>query len=208
MASPALDGVSGLVRSADFQPEELAVLRRAARILWPRWGEWAHDEWKRLNETYFGNELKPCGILFGLTPHGRALAFFSPADRTITLHPSLLDPKSASPWRLGEMLGERFCSDGLLHEMTHQGIHQRGGRQTGYSSHDCQEWVDEVNRISPLLGLDGRAALVRQRRVRGTVKWVVEPGCLTREMLAEWPHSVRPEGYYSRSDEAEQSPRG
>lgn len=199
-SSVAIDDSGGGASSPRLRPEELAILRRAARILWPEWGAWAYDTWQQHNEQYFAGELLPCGILFGLTPHGHALAFFSHATRTITLHSSLLEPKSPSPWELGSVLGERYAADGLLHEMTHQGIHQRGGRKGGYSSHDCQEWVGEVVRISRLMGLhDVRAEVIRQRRVKGKVTWVVEPGCLTREQLATWPHSVRPEGYYESS---------
>src|ERR1035437_2136879 len=99
---------------------ELRHLKAAAKILWPRFGPWSFRTWERLNRAYFGDELRPCGILFGLTAHGHALAYYSPADTTITLHSSLLRPMTENPWSLGPKLGKRFAGDALLHEMLHQ----------------------------------------------------------------------------------------
>ncbi len=41
-----------------------------------------------------------------------------------------------------------------------------GGRQTGTSSHDCDQWIAEVNRIAPLIGLPSHAARNLPTRVR------------------------------------------
>lgn len=184
--------------------KELVALKRAARILWPNWGPWSYETWERLNGELFANALTPCGILFGLTPHGASLGYFRPEDKTITLHVSLLDPSQPSPWGMGHVLGERYAADVLLHEMVHQRLHQRGfdwrtESPRGTSPHNSAGWVDEVNRLSPMLGLDCKAEVIRQRRVKKgqNPSWTPrDPSALTREKLETWPHCARPSGYY------------
>jgi hypothetical protein len=63
-----------------------------------------------------------------------------------------------------------------------------------------QAWVDEVNRIAHLLGLDVHAQVVRQRRVDGKVQWVAEEGCLSRKELSTFPYSVRSKEFYQMAD--------
>lgn len=146
-------------------------------------------------------------MLFGLTPHGSSLAYYRLDDRTITLHTSLLEPSSESPWSLGDVLGRAYARDVLLHEMVHQANHQtHGTTRARMGAHNNPMWVDEVLRISPLLGLKVKAAVVKQRRVRkkgqragpGKVQWVVEPGHMTRAELAAWPQSVRSRSFYKK----------
>lgn len=163
--------------------EDINILKSAAQILWPAHGAWAYEEWRRLNELCFDNELSPVGILWGLTPHGRSRGHYRPEDRTITLHLSLVKD--------GALLDEHNASDVLLHEMVHQKIAESSKPILGTSSHNCGAWVAEINRISPLLGLDIRAEVVRQKRVNGKVRWSPEVGFLSQRELAEWPHSVR-----------------
>jgi len=185
--------------------DELPQLKLAARILWPRLGPWAYETWERLNSIFFGGELEPCGILWGLTPHGHSLGHFDPRSRIITLHPSNVEPKGASPWGMGDVLGTRHTADVLLHEMLHQVLTQRHGyrfREAGTSSHNNPHWVAEVKRISLLLGYNVKAEVVRQRRVRGQVRWAALPGHLSLVDLATWPHSIRPPAFYRQKRRA------
>jgi hypothetical protein len=185
--------------------DTLDILKEAARIIYPGHGAWAYDTWLAHNTAYFNGILQPCGIQWGLTPHGYALGYFSPTFRTITLHTSLVNPHSYA-WGLHAVLGEQFASDVLLHEMIHQNVHQEHGdiRLDGTSCHNNQAWCEHINRISDLLGLNVKAAVVKQRRENGSKpRWLPQPGYLSIADLAHWPHSVRPAGFYEA--EAEQN---
>ena len=172
-------------------------LRGAAAVIWPTCGAWIYDAWADLNQKCFDDKLHPIGLMFGLTPHGKALAFYRPDDKTITLHTSLLQPRSKSPWGLGSVLGQTHARDVLLHEMIHQSNDQMHGTvRERMGAHNNQMWVDEVNRIAPILGLKPNACLIKQKRVRGKVKWVKEPDCMARTELATWPLSMRPRSFY------------
>jgi hypothetical protein len=61
------------------------------------------------------------------------------------------------PWGFApDLLGARFALDTLNHECIHVSIHYRlGGGESGESSHNNPEWIAEVNRIAPLIWLDG-----------------------------------------------------
>lgn len=169
--------------------------KAAAETFFGELGAWAYDEWQRLNELYFEGQNEVGPIIWGLTPHGKNLGHYRASRNEIVLHPSLVSPSSEQPWRI-QNLGKRYASDVLLHEMMHQRIHQLSLATAGYSSHNCQAWCDEVNRIAGLMGLDVRARVVKQRRVDGKVKWMPEDGCLTRDQLAGFPHRVRSADYY------------
>ena len=65
---------------------------------------------------------------------------------------------------------------------------------------------DEINRLNPILGLEGKATMCRHRRVekenqtKGKVWWIFTgDGTLSPRELGSWPHSLRPEGYYEKS---------
>jgi hypothetical protein len=73
------------------------------------------------------------------------------------------------PWGLTEgWAGPTFAFDVLLHESIHvaqTSIH-RGRWSKGESSHNCESWIYEANRIAPLIGLNGvRAGRNRPKRV-------------------------------------------
>lgn len=183
-------------------------LREASELSHPGYGAWLFDTWESHNQQYFNGQLMVIPIIWGLTPHGQKLGLFDSYPRRITLHLSLLRP-SGNAWGLRNILGVKFASDVLLHEMMHQSIFERTGGNgvppgnTVYTSHNNPEWVLEINRIAPLLGLPANAALVRQKRVKeagasgkGKVMWVAEDGCLSRSDLSTWPHLQRPKGYY------------
>ena len=174
-------------------------LKAAGEAFFGELGAWSYEEWHRLNDLYFEGQNKVGPIVWGLTPHGAKLGHYRLSRNEIVLHPSLVSPSDGSAWGI-QHLGKRYASDVLLHEMMHQRIHQLSLPTKGYSSHNCQAWCDEVNRISGLMGLDVEARVVRQRRIKGKVQWAPEEGCLSREELAGFPHSVRTEEFYQAAD--------
>lgn len=190
-----------------MQKEKFELLSMASEIAHPGYGAWLFDTWHAHNVTYFSGALDVIPIIWGLTPHGHTLGHFSLDIVRITLHTSLLQPKDRA-WGIARILGPKFASDVMLHEMIHQAIHQRTGTNgagpcAAHTSHNNPAWVAEVNRIAPLLGLPANAAMTTQKRVKpdgkpgnGKVTWYTEPGCMTRLELSRWPYLSRPFGYY------------
>jgi hypothetical protein len=182
----------------------ITELRTAGKTFFNELGEWSYDKWEELNNLYFDGKLDAGAIIWGLTPHGSYLASYSTIDNQITLHTSLVEPKSDSPWNMGSLLGEKFGEDVLLHEMIHQYLRQNG--YTGKESHNCEEWCGEIIRISKLMGIEIKAKRIKQKRVRevgqktgnGKVQWVVEEGHLNRKEISSFPHSIRPTGFYEK----------
>ncbi len=175
-------------------------LRQAGVAFFRELGGWAFDVFDELNGLCFDGRLKPRPIVWGLTPHGKALGYYSSRDGLITLHTSLVRP-SGDAWRLRSLLGERFARDVLVHEMVHASQYELLGHVKfgGNDTHNCASWCDEIVRVTPLLGLPPiKAAPVRQKRIEGAVRWHVEPGHLKRADLASWPHSIRPRDYYEQ----------
>lgn len=136
----------------------LDILKAAADIGDPGYGRWAYETWERLSILYFESTLEPGPISWNLTPHGRSLGYYEFWRNAITLHTSLLAPRSMDPWGIGKLLGERFTTDVLLHEMMHQAIFQVGNYPEKDSkkidSHNCDPWCDHINRLIPLLRID------------------------------------------------------
>lgn len=190
--------------------DDFAALRHTAGLLWGDSGRWLYDTWAAHNIRCFGGRLAPVAIDYGLTSHGRALGIFHHTDAPgrlprITMHRSLLEPKG-NAWHMCLLLGERLAADVLLHEMIHQAIQQElghnGATKSSWTSHMNPAWVDEVNRLSPLLGLPALAAMPRRMRIPGQpTVWAVEPGQLTRRELSTWPHSITAPGYYTGQED-------
>jgi hypothetical protein len=129
----------------------------------------AYDAFEKFNKDYFAGELPWPLIVWGLTPHGKCFGFTATGDApVITLHPSLLGGREKSnPWKVNPAwLGWRFALDTILHECIHVSVAHRLGGQTGPTSHNCPEWIDEVNRLAPLLQLNVTAARSRTKRIR------------------------------------------
>jgi hypothetical protein len=187
------------------ESEKFQLLREVAQLYYPSVGPWTFDTWKDLNQKYFNGELKVGPIEWGLTKHGHALGYYSQQTNKITLHPSLLKPNSTA-WECGGLLGEKMAEDVILHEMLHQHLYQQFGPVKNMG-HNSPFWCDEVNRLNPLLGIDGKATVTKQRRVKeqgakgnGKVKWMPSgDGVLTRKQLSSYPHSLRPTGFYEAS---------
>jgi hypothetical protein len=162
-------------------------LRQAEVLFFDELGAWAHDTFARLNAVCFGGLLTPRPILWGLTPHGRSLGYYSPGSRRIVLHESLIRP-SGNAWGQAGLLGPRYAEDVLLHEMVHAAQYElRGGpigRETN-GPHNEPVWCAEIERLT-----------VRPRRVNGAVSRRPRDGYLSQGQIASWPHCLRPAGYY------------
>lgn len=141
-------------------------------------GRLAYDAFDFINAAYFGDRLPCPRIVWALTPHAHCLGMASAGERaTIVLHPSLLGgSEREDPWRIPPAwLGWRRAFDTLVHECIHVYIDAvLGDRGNGTSSHECEAWVAEVNRLAPLLGLPG------VRAARSVVKRVPVDGPLTK----------------------------
>ena len=149
------------------------VLRDATRLIARTYhgarGTWAYDAFDEINRTYFQNALPWPLLTWALTAHGRCLGHTQIGQApVITLHPSVLGgTETANPWRVpSAWLGWRFAHDVLIHECIHVSVdHVLGGR-TGPTSHNCPEWIREVNRLAPLLEVSVTAAMSKTARVR------------------------------------------
>lgn len=136
--------------------------RLVAEQCYGRKGIWAHDAFDFINARYFGARLPHPHIVWGLTEYGGCVAWASSvADRSrqpvITLHPSLLSSDGPKPpWGIPRSwLGEALAFDTLLHECMHVHINTRLGGRDGPTSHNCERWVRQANRLAPMLGFDG-----------------------------------------------------
>ncbi|MGB6010748.1 MAG: hypothetical protein WBI57_05720, partial [Desulfobacterales bacterium] len=66
----------------------------------------------------------------------------------------------------------------------------------GETSHNNERFVEEVNRIAKLLGMDMKARVIKPMTVQGKTFRPVEPGCLTLAELIHFPYSSRNCNYY------------
>jgi hypothetical protein len=119
-------------------------------------GEWAYALLEAINDAFFEGELPWPHISWALTPYGACLGYsYTSGPATIVLHPSLLGgSEKHNPWKVPSgWLGWRFAADVLLHEAIHLSvIHRLGGWEgPGTTSHNNPAWVEEVNRLMPLL---------------------------------------------------------
>ena len=180
--------------AAMFEQRHANDYREAMIVLWRDAGAWAHDTFDELNTHYFDGEIPQRGVVWGLTPHGGALAHCHSSGR-ITLHPALLDPRSDA-WKIKRYLGEAYARDVLLHEMIHALLFARGIDH----KHNSQPWCDQVMRLAPMLGLgDVKAAPVQPRRINGKVVRRELDGHLSQLQLARFPHESRDQTWYERN---------
>jgi len=196
-----------------MEPQLISLIEYAGMI-YPKVGGWAYRTWDELNTKYFGCHNKLGGIQWGLTPHGQ-LGSYSPSSNIITLHSSLIEPRDQTVWNgLGSFLGPLFARDVLLHEMVHQHLHQYHSAEyveacrKRRSSHNNDLWINEINRIGPMLGLKFHAQVIKQRRVYGKQCYLPRDGYLSQREIASFPHPLRKKnGYYksvSKNDQMEE----
>lgn len=198
----------------------LTFLKEYARRHEPM-GSWAYDTFEELNETFFDCRLSLPLIQWGLTEWGDTYGYYMTEHQKIILHTSLMK-KGAKAWTLtdpltgrkesNELLGARFASHVLLHELMHHANYLDYGLEymKHRKCHNCQPWVDEINRIAPLLGLNVKAHVCKQRRIRepGQTKGAGKPtmappddSYITYKQMYSFPHNLMPSGYYEKATE-------
>ena len=153
-----------------------------------------YDLWERWNEEFFEGLMIPSLIQltdpgqthrYGVCTNFSGLAGIRSAIkiRASILDGTLRDLKHGS--RNPEGL-RRFLEDVLLHEMIHQ-YHQEitGEHDKSYSGHG-PAFSAKANEIGARLGLAavGRTCKKRDHKDKGL------------ESPSQWPHDVRPDGYY------------
>jgi len=174
--------------------------RQAAIWLWGPAGEFAADEFGRLNREHFAGSLPPLPIVIGITAYGRCIGLTRRhSTPRITLASEIFN---GSHRQHG---GPLTVSDVLIHEMLHAFLILRGESP----DHNAAPWCRMITELSPaLVGREISAEPVGTMRVpnpdragdpkapKTKVVRQPKPGCLGQDQLATWPHSVRPEGYY------------
>jgi hypothetical protein len=168
--------------------------RWAAGLLWGEAGEFAVDEFDRINRDVFGcGGLPPLPIVIGITAYGHCTGLTRYRAR----------PRISLASRL--FANTLMVRDTLIHEMGHASLLLQ--RLT--PDHNAAPWCHLVERLSPVVvGVAVRAQPARSVRVpnparatdpdapKTVVRKATPGGALTRGELAHWPHSIRPAGYY------------
>lgn len=181
-------------------------------------GTWAYDTFEKLNEQFFANRLSLPVIQWGLTPWGESYGYYMPSWHKIILHPSLLQKGGTAwaPWNpltrqkeTNKLLGVKFAEHVLLHELMHHANYLDNGILDPQlkDSHNSQPWIDEINRIAPLLGLDIKAHVCKQRRFKepgqkgpGKVKLAPpDSSFIDYEFVYSFPHKLMAAGYYEKA---------
>jgi hypothetical protein len=176
--------------------------RAAAALLWGTAGEFAAEEFSRINREHFAGSVPPLPIVIGLTAFGRCIGLTRSgwlAAPRITLAPEIFTGNHRTPG------GTLMVGDVLVHEMAHAALMLRGEDP----GHNGEPWCRMLTELSPgVLGREVTAAPVGTRRVpnpdresdpsapKTKVVRRAEPGALARTDLAYWPQSLRPAGYY------------
>ncbi len=155
-----------------MQPYPTDEVRSACRLIAQLYqgdsGLWAYEAFDYINATFFDHQLPQPLIQWAITPHGGCLGYTTPGHApVITLHPSLLRPhKKERPWGIDPaLLGPRYAFDTLIHESIHVSVEYVLGGATGPTSHNNPQWISEVNRLAPLLGLNIQAGQSVLKRV-------------------------------------------
>jgi hypothetical protein len=164
---------------------------------------WCYRAFKWVNKKLFLEELPFPLIVLGLTAHGHCLGqthLRVDGPPVICIHPSVWGgTENKNPWGVpADLLGDRYALDVLIHECMHVSVCYRlKGPTGGTSSHDNPEWINEVNRIAPLIGLNGVVA-ARNKVVReGKKTRRASQGNIPFNAVATFPsQAVRGLDYY------------
>jgi hypothetical protein len=151
-----------------MEPE---IIRKVSCLYTGSYGEFAYKAFDFVNGEFFSSGLPHPLIIWHATPFGScsgSLRAGIDLPPIICLSRSLMGDKekTPSPWRIPHSwLGPCAVFDVLLHECMHLQVdYVLGGwlgRVRGDSSHNNELWIAEVNRIAPLLGLNGVEAGLR-----------------------------------------------
>lgn len=190
--------------------EILSACKLLAEHYYGKPGTFAYEAFDHINATFFDGNLPTPSVQWLLTPYGGCLAktgikVAKNVPPIVVLHSALLGGgPSKNPWGIDrKYLGSCYAYEALLHECMHVAVHFLLGGNTGPTSHNSPQWISEVNRIAPMIGLDGiKAAMSKPKRVavegeftktgkqRTTVKRVSD-GNIPFKAASTFPHGVR-----------------
>ena len=182
-----------------------------------RRGQFAYEAFEYINAAYFNNDLPWPLIVWAITPHGGCLGNTmsrTDAPPIITMHPSTLGgTEKRNPWGVDPaLLGTTYAFDVIIHECLHVSQHYILDGQRGPTSHNCLNWVSEVNRIAPLLGLEGvEAGTTKAKRlpIEGEFTKTGKPATKVKKVtagnmlhieIATFPYSVRDPDFYRANE--------
>ena len=166
-----------VLQGQEVSPEALdAACRLIARAANQNLGVWAYQAFDYINATFFAGELPTPFLLWTVTEWGGCLGNTRTSTPAIVrLHPGLLGgqklgpgehPETKTVWRIPyRWLGFPLAFDTLLHECIHISVAHRLGGARGKTSHNNPQWIAEVNRIAPTLGLAITAGRSKPMRV-------------------------------------------
>jgi hypothetical protein len=183
----------------NMQLDVTEACRLIARTYYGKQGQWAYESFEHINAVFFDGALPWPLIQWAITPHGGCLGLTQPGEApVITLHPSLLGgTEKRNPWGVdAALLGVRLAYDVLLHECMHVSVSYLLGGAQGPTSHNNPQWIGEVNRLAPLLGLAVTAAPSKTKRLAdetGKKTKVVRSteGNVPFAAVATFPYGVR-----------------
>jgi hypothetical protein len=150
-----------------------------------------YREWVGWNDQHFGGDLVVPYLLMKEPSTPQAYGSYSPVSSWGGVGETCIRPKLLTgehrDVREGDQYAEgryRVVADVFLHESVHQWQHEvLDNLERGYRGHGPL-FAGRCNEIGAALGLPP----VRPAKARGRNKGL--PSC------AQWPHNVRPEGYY------------
>lgn len=176
-------------------------LRPVSELNSSRCAQWAYRKWEELNNEFFDGFLRPGPIEWGVPPAGHRLGFFDSTRNAIILSDKLVK-EGPDGWQDGTLYGERLTADVILHEMLHQAIYQLDFTEYIEVDHNTQIWCDYVSRISNhklKISLKAKPLPVTYKEDGEAVYGAPADGYASFSVIARWPYSIRPSGYYEQS---------
>lgn len=160
------------------------LLPQAARLAHGERAAWLYGAYDRLNRACWSGRLPLASIAVGITPHGCCVGLTNSTNKApaILIHASLMDD-----WR------QAACV--LLHESIHVAIRYlyAGMPNPGESSHNCDLWARECNRIGRMIDLpEVCVRMTPQRCGKRIMRAPIQPTIegVTMRHIGAWPHGL------------------
>lgn len=176
------------------QAELLSIMRQVAQHYYGALGTFYYDAFEHVSRQHFGGDLPVPLLQVAMTPYGRCIGYTLPRETkqpVIRMHSNLIKQGV-----LSELLA---AYDVLLHECCHVAVHYLVGAGKGNTSHNCEGWLELINRLSPEIGLQGVNAQATKAKREGKRVYKATAGNMTQRELGAWPYSLRLKsdpGYY------------
>jgi len=182
--------------------ETQKAVRIVAKTYYGENGLWLCQTFDAINHKLFDGSLPQPLITIEMTKWSRCLGWCQLSEDLpprVIIHPTLFglgESNSQPPWGLkNAWMGKRLVFDVLLHECIHLSVRYRLGGYQGPTSHNNEQWISEVNRISPLIGIKGIEAgrqIPKRVKINGeSVVKKVDVGNVPFNAVAAFPYGVR-----------------